>query len=84
LDIVGLRDIYATSKIDSAVNYTKSRRLDANEMVFIGDTKHDYEVSKRIGCKCILISRGHQDLDGGDMPDATIIGDIREVWNVLP
>jgi phosphoglycolate phosphatase len=83
-DIVGLRDIYATSKIDSAVNYIRSRRLDVRDLLFIGDTNHDYEVAKSIGCTCMLISSGHQDLGAGDMPDAIILGDIGEVCKHIP
>jgi phosphoglycolate phosphatase len=83
-DIVGLRDIYAASKIDSALNYIKSRRIDAKEVLFIGDTNHDYEVARSIGCKCMLISSGHQDLAAGAMPDATILGNIGEVCKYLP
>ncbi|MCK5823720.1 MAG: HAD hydrolase-like protein, partial [Bacteroidales bacterium] len=34
--------------------------LKAEQTCLIGDTIHDYEVAKKIGCKCILVDRGHQ------------------------
>jgi hypothetical protein len=41
-------------------------------------------VAKNIGCKCILVSNGHQDLDRNAMGDAMILSDIEEVCNQIP
>jgi phosphoglycolate phosphatase len=78
-DIVGLKDIYATSKIDNALTFIMSRRLTMDNAFFIGDTYHDYEVAKSIGCKSILVSNGHQELDRDSMKDAKIISEIGEI-----
>jgi phosphoglycolate phosphatase len=82
-DIVGLQDIYATSKIDNAVNYMKKQRLGSDDVCFIGDTYHDYEVAKNIGSRCILIAKGHQELDRNVIDDAVIVGDIKEVCDFI-
>lgn len=34
--------------------------FDRSEVLLIGDTLHDYETAREIGCDCILNSRGHQ------------------------
>ena len=34
-----------------------------DEVILIGDTLHDYEVSKHIGIKCLLYKNGHQNLE---------------------
>ena len=31
-----------------------------DEIYFVGDSVHDYEVAKSIGAKCILVTTGHQ------------------------
>ena len=56
-DILGLTDIYATSKIDVGLDYvTRNRIINA---VLIGDSEHDYEVATELGIECLLIARGH-------------------------
>ena len=82
-DIVGLKDIYAASKVTNALNYIKDQNIDIQNVTFIGDTYHDYEVSKAIGCKCILISNGHQIIDSDMAPESHIFTNISEVLDVF-
>jgi phosphoglycolate phosphatase len=56
----GLDHIYATSKIENGKQLIKKLGSRGAENLFIGDTVHDYEVSKEIGASCILIADGHQ------------------------
>ncbi|MDP2335749.1 MAG: HAD hydrolase-like protein [Bacteroidota bacterium] len=35
-------------------------KLNANELILIGDTVHDFEVATVLGCRCVLIANGHQ------------------------
>lgn len=58
--ILGIGDIYASDKSAMAADYVKRSGVDAAEIVFIGDTVHDFEVAAGIGCRCILIADGHQ------------------------
>lgn len=59
-DILGISDIYAASKVSLALEYVKKRDLSPENILFIGDTIHDYEVADEIGSRCILIADGHQ------------------------
>jgi len=59
-DILGINDIYAASKVSLALEYVKKRNVSAENILFIGDTIHDYEVADEIGSRCILIADGHQ------------------------
>ncbi len=59
-DILGIDDIYAASKSNIALDYVQHHLLDVSEIVLIGDTTHDYEVARDIGCRCILVADGHQ------------------------
>lgn len=56
----GLDHIYATSKIENGKQLIKKLGSSGDENLFIGDTVHDFEVSKEIGASCILIADGHQ------------------------
>ncbi len=60
-EILGIDNIYATSKLPIGLNFIENK--DRNECVMIGDTLHDLEVAKSMGVRCVLVSCGHQDKD---------------------
>jgi phosphoglycolate phosphatase len=82
-DIIGLQDIYAKSKVENAIQYIRKNAFNPDDIYMIGDTYHDYEVSKAIGCRCILIANGHQHLRDLSSDDVKILGDISEVCDFL-
>lgn len=57
-DILGLDNIHAISKVDIAVEWINKEKV--KKAILIGDTTHDFEVSKAIGIDCALVSNGHQ------------------------
>jgi phosphoglycolate phosphatase len=59
--ILGAEDHYAHGKASIARNYLVSSGLVADEIIMLGDTEHDYDVSVILGCTCILVSQGHHD-----------------------
>lgn len=60
-EILGLGDVYAVSKVHLARSYLAQSGVDPSDAVFLGDTCHDAEVARAIGCRCLLISGGHQE-----------------------
>lgn len=58
--IYGINDHYAHSKSANAIRLIDDYNLNPSEVCLIGDTIHDHEVAKSIGCNCILIADGHQ------------------------
>lgn len=60
--IIGLNNIHAKSKLDNAKRFINDSSTNFESLTFIGDTFHDYEVSKEIGAECILVQNGHQSL----------------------
>jgi len=60
VDILGIENIHAKSKVDIAVNYINEKNINKDEVLFIGDTLHDVEVAKAMGVKPLLVSCGHQ------------------------
>jgi phosphoglycolate phosphatase len=58
-DIIGLNDIYAAGKVDNGKKYMDGINIVPNEVLFIGDTIHDFEVAEAMGVGCILVANGH-------------------------
>jgi phosphoglycolate phosphatase len=58
--LIGLDNYMAASKIENGRKWISSLPHSRNEVLLIGDTTHDYEVSREIGCDCILVASGHQ------------------------
>lgn len=78
-EILGAKDYYAESKIERAISYMSSSRIDPKEIVVIGDTVHDCEAADAINAECILIANGHQSKDMLLRCGKMILDDITEV-----
>ena len=59
-EICGINNINAHSKVEMAKNWLKNSDYNNEEMIFIGDSVHDYEVAEELNVKCILVASGHQ------------------------
>ena len=60
-EVLALNHCLAHSKAELAEEWMKQNRLSGEDLLFIGDTLHDYEVSRRVGASCLLVAAGHQD-----------------------
>lgn len=58
-DIIGLNDIYAAGKVENGKQYINGLDISPGEVLFIGDTVHDFEVAASMGVHCILVANGH-------------------------
>ena len=58
-DVIGLNDIYAAGKVENGLKYISSLQTDPADVLFIGDTIHDFEVAEAMGVKCVLVACGH-------------------------
>jgi len=59
-DLAGLDNHHATSKTDIGKLLLKSHSIPPETACLIGDTTHDFDVAREIGCRCILVADGHQ------------------------
>lgn len=83
-EIIGIKDVYGASKIDEAKNYFSSLDIDMDNVVFIGDTIHDYEVSSILKGNCILVSRGHQSEERlKTCKNAIISSTLKEIEDII-
>ncbi len=60
LGLAGLDTIYAHGKIDVAKRWLKNLDYTPEDIMFVGDTIHDFEVAQELGVNCILVASGHQ------------------------
>lgn len=58
--VLGLPDDYAFSKVYRGTEYIRACGIAPDEVLFLGDTDHDYEAAHAMGCRCVLITGGHQ------------------------
>ena len=59
IQVIGLNNHYAHSKINNGINWIKKLHFSSEEILMIGDTNHDFEVARAMGIDCILLSHGH-------------------------
>jgi len=59
-DLCGLNNHYAVSKVDNGKSLIRKQGLNPERTLMVGDTIHDFEVAQAIGCKCVLVAKGHQ------------------------
>lgn len=81
--IIGADNIHAFGKIQLALDFFKLNDLSGEKGILIGDTIHDYETARGIGCGCILYFSGHQSVDRLKKCGAPIIKDLREIKKLL-
>ena len=57
--IIGLGNHYAESKVERGEKWIAKLNLNPQDVLLIAATIHDYDVSKHIGCDCLLVANGH-------------------------
>ncbi|MFO7843864.1 MAG: HAD family hydrolase [Bacteroidales bacterium] len=80
-ELIGLNNIYAKSKLENAMNYQQKSGISSSQTVLIGDTYHDFEVAKAMGCDCLLVNNGHQDLSRYPLDANMIINTLADILN---
>ena len=86
-EVLGLHDVYAVSKVQLAKDYLAKSGVNSADAVFLGDTNHDAEVARAIGCRCFLIAGGHQCgevLAQSGAPVLARLADVCPMLGVLP
>ena len=58
--VLGQKDDLAHGKAERGRRYLESSGVDPAQVLFIGDTDHDYAVASAMGCRVALLSAGHQ------------------------
>lgn len=80
LDIQGVEDHFAVSKIDMGHALLGRHAVDAGRAVLVGDTTHDYEVAVSLDVDSILVAGGHQSSDRLRSTGAPVAGSIAALF----
>ncbi|MCI9552284.1 MAG: HAD family hydrolase [Acutalibacter sp.] len=63
--------------------YLAEQALSAQNVVFVGDTVHDWQVARTVGCPCVLVAGGHQDTARLEATGAPVVGGIFQAMEKL-
>jgi phosphoglycolate phosphatase len=76
--IIGLDNIYATSKVELGKELMKKIGNGKEKILLIGDTEHDCDVAEEMGIECVLIAGGHQSREKLLKCDVPVFDSLRE------
>jgi len=77
--VLGLDNHYAASKLNNGQQLISGLNLNVKELLLIGDTIHDFEVARTLGCQCVLIANGHQSREILEPAGALVIDQIGQL-----
>lgn len=81
--VAGLGNHYAYSKSDIALALMEKMHNEKEHVCLIGDTLHDLEVSRHVGCHCILVANGHQAFERLTRQHSVVIHHLEQLRNIL-
>ncbi|MBN2375226.1 MAG: HAD family hydrolase [Sedimentisphaerales bacterium] len=58
--MIGLNDYYARSKVENGIRWREELPHDPHEILFVGDTLHDWQVAQAMNVDSVLVTYGHQ------------------------
>ena len=82
-DILGVSDVLGSSKIERAKRWMAEQSVDPAEVLFIGDTEHDCDTARAIGCDCVLVSRGHNSKERLEKTGFKVYADLSFVRELI-
>lgn len=81
--VLGTGDVLAVTKEGIAREYMEANGISRDSAVFIGDTCHDWQVSEKIGCRCLLVEGGHMSRERLESTGAPVAEDIAGILKEL-
>ncbi len=77
--LLGIGDHFAASKLENGRRHMERLRLRPSDVLFIGDTVHDYEVATDMGVACLLVAHGHNSRGKLQATGAEVVASMREI-----
>lgn len=81
--LLGLGDILAVTKEGLAREYLQSNGIAPEDVVFVGDTGHDWQTAQGLGCRCLLIEGGHASRRRLEKTGCTVLADLAELLEAI-
>ena len=82
-EVLGMSDAYARGKAEIAEEYAKRDRDGIFPALLIGDTDHDLDCARSIGCDCLLYSGGFMSRRRLEKLGATVIDSLSDIFKFL-
>ena len=82
-EVIGLEHIFATNKIEAGKSWLRKTGIPLEKIIMFGDTTHDYETAKELGCNIVLIANGHQAKERLMETGVPVIDSILETKNFV-
>lgn len=77
--IYGLDDLMARSKVERGRTLFAEHAVEPHGTLYIGDTDHDVEVARALGCISVGVAVGHQAMARFDPDHTHVVGDFEEL-----
>lgn len=81
--VQGIENYYAEGKSHLGRKLLADTGLKGQDLLFIGDTTHDFDVANEIGCQTVLISRGHNSPERLSATGAYVTGSLGDLKNII-
>jgi len=81
-DVIGLNDIYAHGKVENGKQYIAGLDVDPADVLFVGDTVHDFEVAEAMGVNCALVANGHNSRERLEVCGVPVLDSLCELKSV--
>ena len=79
----GTTNLQAGSKVEVGVTKIRALGLSPDELLLVGDTAHDVELARAIGCECVLHSGGHQTRERLELTGCRVVDELEDVLKLL-
>jgi phosphoglycolate phosphatase len=73
--VLGIEDPFRASKRDAIARWLSASDLHAEQVLFVGDTNHDFEIAEELGASFLHFAGGHQ-VHGGRGPSISSLDDL--------
>ena len=77
--VLGMTDQLGGGKAGLAARYLAENNIAPADVVFVGDSVHDWDQARELGCRCVLIAAGHQSRDRLAATGVAVLDDIRQL-----
>ncbi|MDX2020411.1 MAG: HAD hydrolase-like protein [Deltaproteobacteria bacterium] len=82
-DHQGTSNLQAGSKVEVGVTKMQALGLRGEELLLVGDTEHDLELARALGCACVLHAGGHQSRERLALTGCPVVDDLEGVLSVV-
>ncbi len=69
--------------METGRNLIKEINVLPEEILYLGDTTHDFDVARELGCKSILIAAGHNSYERLTKTGAQVVDSLKSLIGLL-